>query len=136
MSEENLMGPFISVSCIFLTPFRSYNLVAELLSMLFLEANTPTPNDMAEHSWVWLVDLERTCSLLVGKCLGGMLIGSPLSEEERETRHWLSSTLLSHGLEKHSSDLGNLTAKDLLMLGLFGCVCNLNLKLFSVSIVV
>ncbi|XP_021933596.1 probable E3 ubiquitin-protein ligase HERC1 isoform X3 [Zootermopsis nevadensis] len=69
------------------------------------EANTPTPNDMAEHSWVWLVDLERTCSLLVGKCLGGMLIGSPLSEEERETRHWLSSTLLSHGLEKHSSDL-------------------------------
>ncbi|PNF15872.1 hypothetical protein B7P43_G07996 [Cryptotermes secundus] len=68
------------------------------------EANTPTPNDMAEHSWLWLVDVERTCSLLVGKCLGGMLIGSPLSEEERETRHWLSSTLFSHGLEKHSND--------------------------------
>ncbi|XP_069694063.1 probable E3 ubiquitin-protein ligase HERC1 isoform X1 [Periplaneta americana] len=69
------------------------------------EANTPTPTDLVvEHSWLWLVDLERTCSLLVGKCLGGMLIGAPLSEEERETRNWLSSTLFSHGLEKHVSD--------------------------------
>jgi hypothetical protein len=110
--------------------------VTELLSVLFLEANTPTPNDLAEHSWLWLVDLERTCSLLVGKCLGGMLIGSPSSEEERETGHWLSSTLFSHGLEKHSSDLGNVTGKDLLTLALLGCAYNLNFKLFSVSIIV
>jgi hypothetical protein len=119
------------------TAFQSsYNFVGELLSVLFLEANTPTPNDLAEHSWLWLVDLERACSLLVGKCLGGMLIGSPLSEEEKETRHWLSSTLFSHGLEKHSSDLGNIIAKDLLVLALLGCAYGLNVKLFSISIVV
>jgi hypothetical protein len=101
-----------------------------LLSVFSLEANTPTPNDMVEHSWLWLVDVERTCSLLVGKCLGGMLIGSPLSEEERETRHWLSSTLFSHGLEKHGSDPGNISA-----LVFLGCAYILNFKQLSVSFV-
>jgi len=79
-----------------------------LISLFHVEASTPTPNDVAEHSWLWLLDLERTCSLLIGKCLGGMLIGSPLSEEEKETKWWLSSPIFSHGLEKHSSNLGKM----------------------------
>jgi hypothetical protein len=119
------------------TPSKSrYNIRTELISVLSLEANTPTPYDLAEHSWLWLVDLERTCSLLVGKCLGGMLIGSPLSEEEGETRYWLCSTLFSHGLEKLTCDLGNITIKDLLILALFGCAYNLKFELFSIYIVV
>jgi hypothetical protein len=89
-----------------------------------LESNTPTPNDMVENSWLWLVDVERTCSLLVGKCLGGMLIGSRLSEEEKETKHWLSSTLFSHGLERHNSDPG------IARLLFFGYVYILNFKQF------
>ncbi|XP_046401290.1 probable E3 ubiquitin-protein ligase HERC1 isoform X2 [Ischnura elegans] len=75
------------------------------------EANTPTPSeliDLTELSWLWLVDLERACSLLVGRCLGGMLIGSPLMECEIQTCNWLNSRLLSHGLEKGTSNIANL----------------------------
>ncbi|KAA0723274.1 putative E3 ubiquitin-protein ligase HERC1 [Triplophysa tibetana] len=49
--------------------------------------------------WVWLVDLERTVALLVGRCLGGMLQGAPPSPEEQNTAHWLKTPLFSNGLE-------------------------------------
>ncbi|KAG7232808.1 hypothetical protein INR49_008073, partial [Caranx melampygus] len=50
-------------------------------------------------SWVWLVDLERTVALLVGRCLGGMLQGAPTSMEEQDTAYWLKTPLFSNGLE-------------------------------------
>ncbi|XP_029281086.1 probable E3 ubiquitin-protein ligase HERC1 [Cottoperca gobio] len=50
-------------------------------------------------SWVWLVDLERTVALLVGRCLGGMLQGAPSSLEEQDTGYWLKTPLFSNGLE-------------------------------------
>uniref|UniRef100_A0A669BGH0 HECT-type E3 ubiquitin transferase n=1 Tax=Oreochromis niloticus TaxID=8128 RepID=A0A669BGH0_ORENI len=50
-------------------------------------------------SWVWLVDLERTVALLVGRCLGGMLQGAPTSLEEQDTVYWLKTPLFSNGLE-------------------------------------
>ncbi|XP_056269201.1 probable E3 ubiquitin-protein ligase HERC1 isoform X3 [Pseudoliparis swirei] len=50
-------------------------------------------------SWVWLVDLERTAALLVGRCLGGMLQGAPTSPEEQDTGYWLKTPLFSNGLE-------------------------------------
>ncbi|KAM3626014.1 uncharacterized protein V6R79_021387 [Siganus canaliculatus] len=50
-------------------------------------------------SWVWLVDLERTVALLVGRCLGGMLQGAPTSLEEQDTAYWLKTPLFSNGLE-------------------------------------
>uniref|UniRef100_A0A673N4A9 HECT-type E3 ubiquitin transferase n=1 Tax=Sinocyclocheilus rhinocerous TaxID=307959 RepID=A0A673N4A9_9TELE len=49
--------------------------------------------------WVWLVDLERTVALLVGRCLGGMLQGAPPSPEEQHTTHWLKTPLFSNGLQ-------------------------------------
>ncbi|XP_066503891.1 probable E3 ubiquitin-protein ligase HERC1 isoform X4 [Hoplias malabaricus] len=49
--------------------------------------------------WVWLVDLERTVALLVGRCLGGMLQGTAPSLEEQHTAYWLKTPLLSNGLE-------------------------------------
>ncbi|XP_047218559.1 probable E3 ubiquitin-protein ligase HERC1 isoform X5 [Girardinichthys multiradiatus] len=49
--------------------------------------------------WVWLVDLERTVALLVGRCLGGMLQGAPTSLEEQDTAYWLKTPLFSNGLE-------------------------------------
>ncbi|XP_054287973.1 probable E3 ubiquitin-protein ligase HERC1 [Macrosteles quadrilineatus] len=61
------------------------------------EANTPT-NDMSPDCWLWLVDLERACSLLAGRCLNGLLVGPPLSFEERETAYWLNCPLFCHGL--------------------------------------
>ncbi|XP_062242430.1 probable E3 ubiquitin-protein ligase HERC1 isoform X5 [Platichthys flesus] len=48
--------------------------------------------------WVWLVDLERTVALLVGRCLGGMLQGAPSSLEEQDTAYWLKTPLFSNGL--------------------------------------
>ncbi|XP_061671695.1 probable E3 ubiquitin-protein ligase HERC1 isoform X2 [Syngnathoides biaculeatus] len=56
-------------------------------------------------SWVWLVDLERTVALLVGRCLGGMLQGAPASLEEQDTGYWLKSPLFSNGLEMDISQL-------------------------------
>ncbi|XP_032830981.2 putative E3 ubiquitin-protein ligase HERC1 isoform X4 [Petromyzon marinus] len=49
--------------------------------------------------WVWLVDLERTISLLVGRCLGGMLQGPSNTPEEQDCAHWLFSLLFSNGLD-------------------------------------
>ncbi|XP_041034512.1 probable E3 ubiquitin-protein ligase HERC1 isoform X1 [Carcharodon carcharias] len=61
------------------------------------------PDDLAipqpAQPWVWLVDLERTVALLVGRCLGGMLQGPPTSSEEQDTTHWLKTPLFSNGLE-------------------------------------
>ncbi len=59
-------------------------------------------------SWVWLVDLERVCALLIGRCLGGMLVGAPMSSEERQTSGWLTSPLFSNGLQISTQELGNL----------------------------
>ncbi|CAF90789.1 unnamed protein product [Tetraodon nigroviridis] len=56
-------------------------------------------------SWVWLVDLERTVALLVGRCLGGMLQGAPTSLEEQDTAYWLKTPLFSNGLEMESPRL-------------------------------
>ena len=59
-------------------------------------------------AWVWLVDLERACALLVGRILGSMLIGPPLSKEEKDCEPWLSSPVLHSGLEARNPELGKL----------------------------
>ncbi|XP_023674598.2 probable E3 ubiquitin-protein ligase HERC1 isoform X1 [Paramormyrops kingsleyae] len=60
-------------------------------------AGTPLPQPA--QSWVWLVDLERTVALLVGRCLGGMLQGATTSLEEQDMAYWLKTPLFSNGLE-------------------------------------
>ncbi|XP_055971788.1 probable E3 ubiquitin-protein ligase HERC1 [Sorex fumeus] len=60
-------------------------------------AGLPLPQPA--QSCVWLVDLERTVALLVGRCLGGMLQGSPMSPEEQDTAYWLKTPLFSDGVE-------------------------------------
>lgn len=62
-------------------------------------------------SWVWLVDLERTVALLVGRCLGGMLQGAPTSLEEQDTAYWLKTPLFSNGLEMETPQLGRTRAR-------------------------
>ncbi|CAB1352023.1 unnamed protein product [Coregonus sp. 'balchen'] len=45
-----------------------------------------------EHDgWVWLLDLERSVALAIGRCLGGMLQGPPPSVQERTSEYWLYS---------------------------------------------
>lgn len=58
------------------------------------------------QSWVWLVDLERTVTLLIGRCLGGMLQGSPTSPEEQDTAYWLKTPLFGNGIEMDVPQLG------------------------------
>ncbi|XP_036391158.1 probable E3 ubiquitin-protein ligase HERC1 isoform X2 [Megalops cyprinoides] len=68
-------------------------------------AGLPLPQPA--QSWVWLVDLERTVALLVGRCLGGMLQGAPASPEELDTSYWLKTPLFSNGLEMDIPQLDN-----------------------------
>ncbi|XP_071845609.1 probable E3 ubiquitin-protein ligase HERC1 isoform X3 [Apostichopus japonicus] len=77
--------------------------------------DTPDPSAMPlpqpARGWVWLVDLERTCSLVVGRFLGGMLDWLPVSKEEIETQQWLKSKLLSKGLERDMNDCEKLVRR-------------------------
>uniref|UniRef100_A0AAV2IR35 RCC1-like domain-containing protein n=1 Tax=Knipowitschia caucasica TaxID=637954 RepID=A0AAV2IR35_KNICA len=57
--------------------------------------------------WVWLLDLERSVALAVGRCLGGMLLGPPPSLQEKESETWLSNVLLRNGLELDFEQLGS-----------------------------
>ncbi|XP_074474894.1 putative E3 ubiquitin-protein ligase HERC1 isoform X1 [Sebastes fasciatus] len=52
-----------------------------------------------ECKWAWLLDLERSVALAVGRCLGGMLQGPPPSLQEKTSEFWLSNVLLRNGLE-------------------------------------
>ncbi|GFO36542.1 HECT and rld domain-containing e3 ubiquitin protein ligase family member 1, partial [Plakobranchus ocellatus] len=52
-----------------------------------------------QKPWCWLVDLARTCGLVVGSCIGGMLHGPKQAPCEVESDHWLSSLLFSNGLQ-------------------------------------
>ncbi|XP_061589686.1 probable E3 ubiquitin-protein ligase HERC1 isoform X2 [Cololabis saira] len=58
-----------------------------------------------EHRWVWLLDLERSVALAVGRCLGGMLQGPPSSPQEKTSEIWLSNVLLRNGLEMDFTEL-------------------------------
>lgn len=64
------------------------------------------PLPQPARSWVWLVDVERSCGLLVGRCLGGMLVGAPMSKEERDCYAWLPTQLFSSGLQASITELG------------------------------
>lgn len=59
-----------------------------------------------ENAWVWLLDLERSLALAVGRCLGGMLEGPPTSFQEETSEFWLSNILLRNGLEMNFEQLG------------------------------
>ncbi|XP_060031692.1 probable E3 ubiquitin-protein ligase HERC1 [Erinaceus europaeus] len=66
-------------------------------------AGLPLPQPA--QAWVWLVDLERTIALLIGRCLGGMLQGSPVSPEEQDTAYWMKTPLFSDGVEMDTPQL-------------------------------
>ncbi|XP_044756783.1 probable E3 ubiquitin-protein ligase HERC1 [Coccinella septempunctata] len=68
-------------------------------------SETPTFSELADRSWIWLVELQKTCSLLIGQCLGEMLLGHPPNDEELYTRYWLSNELFSNGIENNTPDV-------------------------------
>ena len=56
--------------------------------------------------WSWMLDLERTCALLIGLCIGSMLHGPPIMPCETQSSAWLSSVLFSNGLHLSVKQLG------------------------------
>lgn len=63
-----------------------------------------------ESTWVWLLDLERSLALAVGRCLGGMLQGPLVSFQEKTSEFWLSNILFRNGLEMNFEQLGRSTS--------------------------
>ncbi|KAJ8965419.1 hypothetical protein NQ314_004172 [Rhamnusium bicolor] len=68
-------------------------------------SETPTLEELSEQSWVWIVDLQKTCSLLIGHCLGGMLVGDVPSPEENLCRQWLYNEIFSCGMENEAIEV-------------------------------
>lgn len=66
---------------------------------MFVESETPTLDELAEQSWIWIVDLQRVCSLVIGYSLSGLLFGYPLDKYENLCKHWLSNEIFSSGIE-------------------------------------
>lgn len=71
----------------------------------FTEVDTPTPDTVKSvgggvvgRQWAWLLDVERACGLVVGRCLEGMLLGPPLTPNEVRCKPWLSTQLFCSGL--------------------------------------
>lgn len=60
---------------------------------------------MTDQSWVWLIDLERTCGLLVGQCLQNMLTGERQITEEIYCNNWLQNIIFSSGLQEHHNEM-------------------------------
>ncbi|KAK5649906.1 hypothetical protein RI129_000935 [Pyrocoelia pectoralis] len=81
------------------------SLPIEVLSENLSGTETPTLTQLTDQSWVWLIDLERTCSLLIGQSLGTMLVGGPASREEIQCNNWLKTFLFTSGIEDHSQDI-------------------------------
>lgn len=70
-----------------------------------LGSETPTLSQLADQSWVWIIDLQRTCALLIGQCLGGIFSGERLTLDEIFCRNWLKTELFSAGLENDDMDI-------------------------------
>ncbi|XP_036385733.1 probable E3 ubiquitin-protein ligase HERC1 isoform X2 [Megalops cyprinoides] len=73
------------------------------------EGTSPAPGAESE-SWVWLLDLERSVALAIGRCLGGMLQGPPPSVQEKTSEFWLQNPLLRNGLEMDFEQLDSAMA--------------------------
>ncbi|KAJ3666590.1 hypothetical protein Zmor_002027 [Zophobas morio] len=75
------------------------------LSTVSSRSETPTLAQLADQSWIWMVDLQRTCSLLIGQCLGGVLLGERFTLEEMFCRHWINTELFSCGIVNEDVDV-------------------------------
>ncbi|XP_067667414.1 probable E3 ubiquitin-protein ligase HERC1 [Haliotis asinina] len=81
----------------------------EDIELEFNRSGSTSGGESAIH-WCWVVDMERTCALVVGHCIGGMLLGAPVSPCETESSYWLESRLFSNGLEMSQVDLEKISS--------------------------
>ena len=58
-------------------------------------------------SWVWLMDLQHTLSILIGKIIQETMIPITESGEEKICERWLTSCLVANGFEERDKVKGN-----------------------------
>nr|CAH7744976.1 unnamed protein product [Callosobruchus chinensis] len=68
-------------------------------------SETPTLGQLEEQSWIWIVDMQKTSSLVIGQCLSGMLVGEPPSAMEKMCCNWLTNEIFSAGVENENTDM-------------------------------
>ncbi|XP_071541149.1 LOW QUALITY PROTEIN: probable E3 ubiquitin-protein ligase HERC1 [Panulirus ornatus] len=102
-----LLGPLRSILPVFDSTNRTIASVTSFTDQedVTSEVDTPTPDTVKSvgggvvgRQWAWLLDVERACGLVVGRCLEGMLLGPPLTPSEVRSKPWLSMQLFSYGL--------------------------------------
>ncbi|PVD19395.1 hypothetical protein C0Q70_19883 [Pomacea canaliculata] len=81
----------------------------QFLDLSHLEPEVGGEDDLKSVPWSWVLDLERTCALVVGLCIGSMLYGPPMMACEAQSQSWLSSPLFSNGLHFSVKQLEKVT---------------------------
>lgn len=64
---------------------------------------------MAEQSWIWIVDMQKTCSFLIGYSLGGLLFGEPFSKDENLCSQWLCNEIFASGISHEDMEIETLS---------------------------
>lgn len=102
---ESLAGTMLLkvLNALLLLPISYFqSLLFTLLDLLtpLDKFNSLLPDDARqEPEWMWVIDLERTCTLFMGQCLGEMLIGEQATIPEQLCHNWLQKDLFTFGLE-------------------------------------
>ncbi|VEN63492.1 unnamed protein product [Callosobruchus maculatus] len=68
-------------------------------------SETPTLDQLEEQSWIWIVDMQKTSSLVIGQCLSGILVGEPPSSMENLCCNWLTNEIFSAGVENENTEM-------------------------------
>lgn len=109
LPQQSVLTPLLHDLLNFLPSLDKINrnlLAYQIIQESLMEFEVSDPNHLvAASKWSWLLDLERACSLLVGRSLNALLLGPPLSNSEKMNTMWLESRLFSNGLERPASDL-------------------------------
>lgn len=58
------------------------------------------PMPSISNHWVWLMDLQRTIGVLIGRIIHGSMTVLIVSNEEVVSKHWLKSSVLKNGFEE------------------------------------
>lgn len=91
------------------------------------QINTVDPCELSlphsANSWTWIVDLERTATLLVGRCLNEMLRGPPVSIGDAKASPWLELPLFRNGIRcREGFQLGDVSENYLNPVSLRECL--------------
>ena len=62
--------------------------------------------------WSFVLSTERTCALVIGRCLSNMMVGEPTTADEQLSSSWLQLHLFSNGCSSCALDSDN-AVKDL-----------------------